>query len=255
MTRQSPLICVPDAVTPSAVTFGPLLRVLTQGPVPLRKELEVYSSDPPGPPGYSVEQEVEGLLRFADNAGAQRFHLLGSSFGAYVCLAFIVSYPERVRSLALIEPASINEHLETPEGTEYRIRIERCLELPEQSQLPTMLPLLLRRPETAPPIGDPPPWMTMRGRGMKAIIQAEKRYKLDRSRLSRFRQPVYLASGSESHPSFAELIHDLARRFPNAAVDVYEGRSHLDAPHRAEPERFARALRELWQRSETSSVS
>ncbi|MBI2867454.1 MAG: alpha/beta hydrolase [Chloroflexi bacterium] len=249
-TRQSPLICVPDAVTPAAITFGPLQRVLTEGPTPLLKELEVYTSDPPGPPGYSVEQEVEGLLCFADNAGARRFHLFGSSFGAYICLAFIVSYPERVRSLALIEPASINEHSETPEGREHRLRVERCMELPEQDRLPAMLPFLLRRPDAVPPVADPPPWMTVRGLGMKAIIQAEKRYKLDRPRLSRFRKPVYLALGSESHPSFAELIDDLARRFPNAVVEVYEGRSHLDPPHRAEPERFAEALRRLWAEAE-----
>ena len=57
---------------------------------------------------------------------------------------------------------------------------------------------------------------------------------------------MYLARGSLSHPRWERQAKRLAGLFPNIRVEVYEGRNHIDAPHRAEPIRFARALRELW---------
>ena len=51
---------------------------------------------------------------------------------------------------------------------------------------------------------------------------------------------------SLSHPRWERQAKRLAGLFPNIRVEVYEGRSHIDAPQRAEPVRFARALRELW---------
>jgi hypothetical protein len=41
----------------------------------------------------------------------------------------------------------------------------------------------------------------------------------------------------------------LAGYFPSMHVEEYAGRSHFDPPHRAEPERFARALRNFWIRA------
>jgi hypothetical protein len=38
--------------------------------------------------------------------------------------------------------------------------------------------------------------------------------------------------------------------FPDFKIEEYEGRSHFDPPHRAEPDRFARALLDLRTRTE-----
>ena len=79
-----------------------------------------------------------------------------------------------------------------------------------------------------------------------ALYRAYNDYNIDRERLRYFRQPVYLALGTLSPPIFERNAKLLSSLFPAIKVEVYEGRQHLDPPHRAEPVRFARALRELW---------
>lgn len=48
------------------------------------------------------------------------------------------------------------------------------------------------------------------------------------------------------------MAERLAGLFPDLRLEVYQGRHHLDPPHRAEPGRFARALRDLWERAEAA---
>jgi hypothetical protein len=52
---------------------------------------------------------------------------------------------------------------------------------------------------------------------------------------------------------YERTARTLADVFPDLEVEVYEGRSHLDPPHRAEPERFARALHKLWRRAKAAT--
>jgi len=54
---------------------------------------------------YGLETEVEGIRRLADRAGFETFHIVGYSAGGASSLAFASRYPERLRSLALMEPA------------------------------------------------------------------------------------------------------------------------------------------------------
>jgi pimeloyl-ACP methyl ester carboxylesterase len=69
---------------------------------------------------------------------------------------------------------------------------------------------------------------------------------LDRDRLHAVRCPVYLPVGGQTHPRFRAIADHLAATFPKATVEVYEERSHFDPAHRAEPRRFAQALRRIW---------
>lgn len=80
-----------------------------------------------------------------------------------------------------------------------------------------------------------------------------KEYDLDPASLRDFRNPVYMAIGSLSNVAWERMAERLAGMLPNIEVEVYEGRHHLDAPHMAEPERFARALRRLWVRAGTTA--
>lgn len=92
--------------------------------------------------------------------------------------------------------------------------------------------------------------MAKRPAGLEAMVRAFRRYDLDPERLRRFRKPVYLAVGGLSRPVERRKAERLADLFPDLQVEVYENRHHFDPPHRAEPARFARALRELWRRAE-----
>ena len=88
--------------------------------------------------------------------------------------------------------------------------------------------------------------MAKRPAGIEVLARAFKAYDLDRQSLRRFQGPAYYALGSLSTVYYEDAARLLADVIPGLLVEVYEGRSHLDPPHRAEPERFARALRALW---------
>src|SRR4051794_35614316 len=98
------VIFLPGAVLPAELAFGGLIEALADRAEVLAKDLELYAGDEP-PAGYSLDNEVEGLLREADARGWNRFDLAGYSGGGAAALAFAAHHPERLHSLALLEPA------------------------------------------------------------------------------------------------------------------------------------------------------
>jgi abhydrolase domain-containing protein 6 len=57
---------------------------------------------------YDVPSQVKRLNRFAESLGLDRFHLSGSSLGGYIAGFYASEYPEKVKSLALFNPAGVN---------------------------------------------------------------------------------------------------------------------------------------------------
>jgi pimeloyl-ACP methyl ester carboxylesterase len=64
------------------------------------------SARPPRDFPWSFDGLVEDLLRVADAAGAERFHLVGESIGGTVALACALAAPQRLRSLTLSNAAA-----------------------------------------------------------------------------------------------------------------------------------------------------
>jgi pimeloyl-ACP methyl ester carboxylesterase len=126
------VIFVPGGVMPGELAYGPLLSILGDQIQPLVKELEVYATDAP-PPDYGLELEVDGILRVAEAAGVERFHLVGYSAGGASALAFTARYPARLRSLALIEPAWIGGI--TPDVAEDWAQLGRVMLLPPDERM------------------------------------------------------------------------------------------------------------------------
>ena len=242
---RPPVMFLPGGISPAAVTYGPLLEVLKDEVRPLLKDLEVYAADTP-PPEYGLEWEVEGIKRLAEDADMTSFHLV--EYSGSLSLAFMARYPEKVRSLALIEPGWIADDTWRREEATYWSEVDRVMALPPEERMPAGMALNVRSGVRAPstPPGPPPPWMARRVANGVAMYRAYNDYNLDRERLRQFQWPVYLALGTLSPPIFERNAKLLSSLFPNMRLEVYEGRQHLDPPHRAEPERFARALRELW---------
>ena len=248
-----PVLLVPGGVMPGALSYAPLLNVIKDHLQAVVKDLEVYATaSPPG--NYGLELEVEGIKRVADATGFDTFHLVGYSAGGASSLAFAARYPDRLRSLALIEPAWIGNEGETPEDAADRAELDRVIALPDDERMRAFARWQMRPglepPQLPIPAGPPPAWMAQRPASLEAVARAFKVYRLDRQRFRSFRRPVYYALGSLSRPSYERDAKTLAGLFPDFRLEVYEGRSHYDPPHRAEPERFARALRELWAAGE-----
>ena len=68
------------------------------------RSVEIAEAGEPFPPDYSVETERDALLATVDKLGLDTFDLVGWSHGGGIALAFTLEYPERVRSLTVIEP-------------------------------------------------------------------------------------------------------------------------------------------------------
>ncbi len=237
---------------PADLAYGDLIDALGDDVEAIAKDLEVYAGPAP-PPDYTLDHEIEGVLRTARDAGFERFHLVGYSGGGASSLAFAARHPERLLSLALIEPAWLGNECLSPEEQLVRAEFDRISSLPPEQMMPAFVALQLApgvQPPPAPP-GPPPPWMASRPAGLRAFLSTFNSSTLDLGRLRSFTRPVYFALGGRSNPDYYARMAERAREiFSDFTLDVFTERHHFDPPHRIEPERTARALRAHWARAE-----
>jgi pimeloyl-ACP methyl ester carboxylesterase len=247
-TEKRDVVFLPGILLPAAVQYEPLLSILKDDVHPLLKDLEIYNEETP-PPEYQFNMEVEGLKQAVDAAGLQTFHLVGYSGGGAVALAFAGTYPDRMDSLALSEPAVIPSQEWMHQEAGFFKELYHVVSLPPTEQMREFMRLELRPGVSLPsqPQGDPPPWMARRPAGLRTMARSFSSFDLPLERLHQFHKPVYLAVGALSNSIQERKAETLAKLFSDFRVEVYKNRHHFDPPQRAEPERFARALNDLWQ--------
>lgn len=243
---------LPGGVLPAEIAYKDLIQQLGPQTDVVAKELEIYRT-PTAPKGYDLDLEVAGILRAADEARFERFHLVGYSAGGASSLAFAAAHPERLLSLALAEPAWDGaQGLSDAEQAVWE-EFGRVMKLPEEQRLAGFIRNQLR-PGVMPPPPPPepsPPWMASRPAALAVFVGIFRTAHLDRDRLRSFDRPVYFALGGLSNPDYYERMSKrLAAVFPDFTVEVYPERHHFDPPHRIEPQRFAAALDRLWTRAE-----
>lgn len=250
--RPWQVVLLPGGVMPAGPAYRALLAELGPDVDARPKELEVYAVDAP-PPDHSLATEVAGIARVADDAGFERFHLVGYSAGGASSLAFAASQPERLLSLALMEPAFAGWREMSAAERSHMERFRPLLGKDGPEMLAEFQALQVAPgvdPVPAPP-GPPPPWLETRPAGLHAILRAFYASDLDLAILRRFDRPVWFALGGRSHPDYyARMAERLAGVFPDFTVEVFPGRHHFDPPHRLEPGRVAESLRSLWGRAE-----
>jgi pimeloyl-ACP methyl ester carboxylesterase len=248
------VILLPGIVLPAATAYSALIDALGSGVEAVAKDLEVYA-EPEPPEDYSLDLEVAGVLREADERGWKRFHVVGYSGGGAAALAVAAAEPGRLGSLALLEPAWAGQWDVSPAERALRLEYDRLEELPIEELMPAFMRLNLSPgvPLPEPPPGEPPSWMAKRPAGIRAISAAFRRDDIDREALHRFDRPVYFALGDLSNPDqYAEIAKRLGDVFTDFELEVFEDRHHFEPPHRIEPERLASSLEGLWRRAEAS---
>jgi len=240
-----PVVFLAGILTPAALRYSPLLEVLGSDIRALTKDLEVYGGDAVPPPGYSLRTEVVGIARAADDAGFDAFHLYGYSGGGACAIAFTAASPGRVLSLALDEPAI---DFGAEDAALIREVFLPMMELPPEEQLGAFVRSMYRSDvePPPPPSGPPPPWMRDRPAGIAAFARALAEADVPIERLREFERPVYYSYGSLSNEDWERRAERLTAIFPSITVERYEGLSHMNTSHVAEPERVAAALRRLW---------
>jgi len=239
------VILLPGIIAPAELRFARLLEALGDDVDAVPKDLEVYGGSSVPPPDYSLDTEIDGITRVADEHGFGRFHLYGHSGGGACALAFTAVHPERVLTLALDEPATDFSPQDLGEIKDVFLPM---LELPPDQQLPAFLRAQMREGVEPPPPreGPPPPWMADRPAGVAAFVRTLSEADVPVERLKAFDRPAYYSHSSLSNETWDRKAKRLDERFPNMTVELYEGLSHLNSSHAAEPERVAAALRRLW---------
>ena len=248
-------VLLPGSVLPAGPAYGPLLAALGSDVDARPKELEVYAGDAP-PVDYSLATEVAGIVRGADEASFDRFHLVGYSGGGAASLALAAARPERLLSLALLEPAFAGWQRMSVAERAHLERFRVLLGIGGAEMFPAFQALQLAPgvEPPPPPAGPPPPWMAQRPAGIRAILEDFLRSDLDLDALEAFDRPVLFVLGGRSHPDyFARMAERLAGVFPDFTIERFPERHHFDPPHRIEPDRVADSLRRLWARAEAGA--
>jgi pimeloyl-ACP methyl ester carboxylesterase len=248
------VVLLPGSVLPAELAYRALVDALGDTADALVKDLELYASDDP-PRGYGLGLEATAVLQLADRRGWDEFHLVGYSAGGAAALVLAATRPERLWSLALLEPAWAGAwDMSAAERAVWR-QFMLLGALPPDALLSAFVRVQLAPGVEPPPPtgGDPPAWMAKRPAGIKALMQAFAPGVPDRPGLSRFKRPVYFALGGLSNQDdWGEMAARLRSVFADFELEVFDERHHFDPPHRAEPRRLARSLTALWRRAETS---
>src|SRR5262249_18948246 len=165
-------------------------------------------------------------------------------------------HPDRVLSLALLEPAWAGNDDLSAEELELQKAFRSLRDLPPHEFMAKFAQYQLRPGVKAPPPpeGPPPAWMAKRPPGLTKLIGAFDSARLDLDSLRGFARPVYFAMGGLSNPDFFGRMADrLGRIFPDFTLETYPERHHFDPPHRIEPAKLAAALRRLRRPAEPLS--
>lgn len=234
-----PLILVPGGLTgwlswiPHQERLKAHHRVIRVQPI----HNELGSEGKLGDPGYTAEVERESLRLTLDELGIDVADFVGWSGGGRALIEFAVAYPERVRSLTLVEPAAywileeLGEHDAVVQELSEFIHGLAGREVTEDH--------LARFLGYAGFVEDPsaarqhPNWERWVPHRMTLSWQSEKVDRSGRSvdELLSVTCPVLLVKGTVTEPWLKRVVDVLGERFPEARVVELAGdhASHIQS--------------------------
>jgi pimeloyl-ACP methyl ester carboxylesterase len=112
-----PLVLVPGGLTgwlswiPHAERLSARYKTIRVQPI----HNELGSAGQPGDPSYTADTERESLRMTLDALGIEQADCAGWSGGGRALIEFTLAYPDRVRSLTLIEPGGRFASMPHPE--------------------------------------------------------------------------------------------------------------------------------------------
>lgn len=225
-----PLVLVPGGLTgwlswvPHQERLVHRRRVIRVQPI----HNEHGSNGLPGDPGYTAQTERESLRLTLDALELERPHLAGWSGGGLALIEFAIEYPERVRSLTLVEPgaywilARLGERLDEVEQSNGFVHglFGRAV---SEDELATVLRLGgLAESEDVRSHPNWSRWMEHRATlsWLSPLLDHPERSIDD---LVRIAAPTLVTKGSDSTPVDRRLVDVLGERLPNATVREFEG--------------------------------
>lgn len=185
---------------------------------------ELGSAGERGDPTYDVETERESLRLTLDALGIERADFAGWSGGGRALIEFTLEYPERVRTLTLVEPAAYSFLDELGKGDPDAKRVNDLLDAlagnnVTEDDLAQFLELagFVGRAADAPSHPNWPRWVPHR---MALSWQPDALGRLRRSLsdVHEIRCPVFLVKGTTTAPWLARVVDLLADELPDARL-------------------------------------
>lgn len=208
------------------------------------RSVEMAEAGEPFPQDYGVAMERDALLATVDTLGLDRFDLAGWSAGGGVALAFALAYPERIRTLTLIEPAAMWVLRETGHMTdEHRAleAVDRALaerEVTIDDLKVFLLSAGLGAPYTS--FEAHPRWpVWVRNRQALAANATEWAHRESIEDLRRLDIPILAVKGTETAEFLASMVDDIVANAPNVTLLELPGGHACFLEH---PEEFRDAL-------------
>ena len=214
---------------------------------PLAQRFEIVAPNRRGfPPGPDVERvDFEDEAVWLEPHVTPRTHLVGHSYGGVIALLAAARYPERLRSLTVIEPPAFGVARGIPAADEFMARIEEHWTSGERDPGEFLRGFLALVGSSIPPGNFTPELLQGARTLMVERSPAEAVIPLDE--LSRTRFPKLVVSGGHS-PAFEALCDVLEERF-GAARAVLPGAGH-SVQRLVEP--FNELLTDFVERAEAS---
>ena len=223
--RGDPLVLMPGGLS-GWRSWIPFVEPLAQDHQVIRVQLrsvELAEAGTPYPPDYGTLTEREGLRATVDQLGLDRFDLVGWSYGAHCSLAFTLEYPQRVRTLTVIEPPAHWILRETGHAVEAFGHLEAFdrATAGKQITIDDLKGFLLRAGLAKP--GDDvealPGWpVWVRNRQVVSMNGTLWDYTDSLDRLRTLEVPVLGVKGTDTTDDLAAIVDDLAATVPHGRV-------------------------------------
>jgi pimeloyl-ACP methyl ester carboxylesterase len=235
-----------------AAWAGPLARRLERGYRVLAYDRAGFGASGRPPGTLTIADHARHCGRLLEQVGISRAHVVGHSSSAAIALQLALDAPEKVRTLALMEPA--RPAPDTAVQAEFaREHVEPAVALYRAGDKTAAVEAWLDGVfgEGWRPVLD----AGLPGSFAQAIADADaffgdelpalRQWTFTAQDASRIRQPVLLVLGSESVPTFPERCALLRSWLPRAETFVARGVNHM--LHAQDPDLIARGLEAFYR--------
>jgi pimeloyl-ACP methyl ester carboxylesterase len=252
--QGEPIVLVPGGLS-GWLSWIPHAERLSKERMAVRVQLrsvELAEAGEPFPSDYGIPTEREALLTTVDELGLESFDLAGWSHGGLVSLAFALEYPERVRTLTLIEPGAFWILRETGQASDALAGAEADDRLLSGREITVRdLKDFLYRAGLGKP-GDDfeslPQWpVWVRNRQVISIFGTLWDYTDSLERLRALKMPVLAVKGTDTAEHEGTVVDELAATVPYGRV------LELPGGHASHIENIDRFLEELTRHTATMS--
>ncbi|MDF1790898.1 MAG: alpha/beta hydrolase [Thalassobaculaceae bacterium] len=171
---------------------------------------------------WTPAARVRDILALADAVGAERFHLVGESYGGTVSLLTALTAPERLLTLTAVTTAHIGSSIESVAWWKQLIDDEGM-----KGWAARMMPHRFHPDGISAPMAD---WYlnrqaTTTGESVVSILRELQNLDLA-ERVGEIETPVLLLHGDSSPFVPASLVADLHGRLPNSRLKIFPHAKH-----------------------------